>query len=379
MTTHRRRPNRPNIKLGKRREAMASPHLPGHRMSRTELADEVNRALRELYPDDNPAAYEVDGPWIGKLERGDHHWPSDRRRAALRRALKAETDAEIGLHIARGENLLTPPPIVREHATIDTSTPHPARRYNYWLGGKDNFAADRESGDQIARAFPTVVTAARSNRAFLRRAVRYLAENGIRQFLDIGTGLPVPDNTHEIAQRVAPAARVLYVDNDPIVLTHARALLRGHPRGRTGYLEADVSTPRTILASPELAATLNLDRPVALLLVAVLHFIRDDDQALTIVKQLLGALPSGSYLVISHATMDFAAPAEHQVYEQMYAEGRTDARARPKSQISCFFEGLDIVAPGIVTVNDWRAEDLDDPDRPTSAEVAIYGAVGRVP
>ena len=370
---------RRNLKLEARREHMPSPHRQGQHMSRTELADEVNRALYVLYPNDDPTAFEVDGAWIGKLELGIHRWPTDKRRAALRYVLKVEADAEIGLYIARGANRVNPPPVYREHATIDTSTPHPARRYNYWLGGKDNFAVDRESGDQIGRAFPTVVTAARANRAFLRRAVRYLAENGIHQFLDVGTGLPVPDNTHEIAQRVAPASRVLYVDNDPIVLTHARALLTGSPLGRTGYLEADVRTPKAILNSPELASTINLDRPVGLLLVAVLHFIRDDDQALSIVRDLLRALPSGSYLAVSHATMDFAAPEGHVLYEQMYAAGRTDARARPKSQMARFFEGLDVVAPGIVTVNDWHADDLHDSDRPTSAEVAIYGALGRIP
>jgi hypothetical protein len=305
--------------------------------------------------------------------------PSDKRRAASRRVLGVDIDAEIGLYIARGKNPLDTTGIQREHVVIDTSTPHPARRYNYWLGGKDHFAADRESGDQIARAFPTVVTAARANRAFLRRAVGYLAEHGIRQFLDIGTGLPVPDNTHEVAQRVAPASRVLYVDNDPIVLTHARALLTGDPRGRTDYLQADLRDPRAILDSPQLQDTLNLGEPVGLLLVAVAHFIRDDDEALAVVRQLVEVLPSGSYLVGSHCTMDFATAAESAVYEQMYADGHTDARARPRSQFSRFFDGFEILEPGIVAVSDWHAEDLDDPDRPSPADVAIYGAVGRMP
>jgi hypothetical protein len=152
---------------------------------------------------------------------------------------------------------------------LDTSVAHPARRYNYWLGGKDHFAADRESGDLLAAAFPTARIAARENRDFLRRSVRYLATAGIRQFLDIGTGLPVPDNTHEIAQRMAPDARVVYVDNDPIVMTHARALTVDTPPGRTGYIEADLREPESILGHPQLRDTLDLDQPVALLLVAV--------------------------------------------------------------------------------------------------------------
>jgi hypothetical protein len=155
---------------------------------------------------------------------------------------------------------------------MDTSVAHPARRYNYWLGGKDHFGADRESGDLLAAKFPTARVAALENRAFLRRTVRHLTEAGIRQFLDIGTGLPVPDNTHEVAQRV------LYVDNDPIVMTHARALTVGAPQGRTGYVEADLRDPGAILAHPELRTVLSLDRPVALLLVAVLHFLHHDQR-----------------------------------------------------------------------------------------------------
>src|SRR3954453_13107577 len=156
---------------------------------------------------------------------------------------------------------------------MNTSVAHPTRRYNYWLGGKDHFAADRESGDLLANAFPTARIAAQENRDFLRRSVRFLAESGGRQFLDIGTGLPVPDNTHEIAQRIAPESRGPYVDNDPIVMTHSRALTIGTPAGRTGSLEADLRDPEAILGHPELKAVLDLGEPVALLLVAVLHFL----------------------------------------------------------------------------------------------------------
>ncbi|GIE92437.1 O-Methyltransferase involved in polyketide biosynthesis [Actinoplanes regularis] len=261
---------------------------------------------------------------------------------------------------------------------IDTSVPHPARRYNYWLGGKDHFAADRESGDAIARAFPIVVELARANRAFLRRAVTFLSEQGVRQFLDIGTGLPAPDNTHEVAQRIAPDARVVYVDNDPIVMTHARALLQGDPRGRTAYLEADLRDPEAILGHPALKETLDLTRPVALLLVAVLHFVHDDEQVAAVVRRLRDALPSGSYLVLTHGTMDFSSPEGIRAYEQMFARGGTDVRARSRSMIETYLTGLEIVEPGIVRVSDWRAEDRPE-DRPVSDNLGIYSVVARKP
>ncbi|MEU4239607.1 SAM-dependent methyltransferase [Actinoplanes sp. NPDC026619] len=259
---------------------------------------------------------------------------------------------------------------------FDTSVAHPARRYNYWLGGKDHFAADRESGDLLAKAFPTALIAARENRDFLRRSVRFLASQGVQQFLDIGTGLPVPDNTHEIAQRIDPTARVLYADNDPIVMTHSRALTIGSPEGRTGYVEADVRAPEVILGHPELKAVLDLSEPVALLLVAVLHFVHDDDEATRVVGELLAALPPGSYLVASNLTLDYAPPAQVAKHEELLASGRTDARARNRAEFGRFFEGLELVDPGIVAVSDWRpaAE-----ERPSAQDVAIYGAVGRLP
>ncbi|MFI5890442.1 SAM-dependent methyltransferase [Actinoplanes sp. NPDC051513] len=259
---------------------------------------------------------------------------------------------------------------------MNTSVAHPARRYNYWLGGKDHFAADRESGDLLAKAFPTARVAALENREFLRRTVKFLADSGIRQFLDIGTGLPVPDNTHEIAQRVAPESRVLYVDNDPIVMTHSRALTIGTPEGRTGYVEADLRSPEAILDHAELRSVLDLTEPVALLLVAVLHFLHDDAQAITVVRRLLDALPSGSYLVASNLTLDFAPPEQVAKHEELLASGRTDARARDKSEFARFFDTLELVEPGIVAASDWRpAHD----ERPTAQDVAIYGAVGRKP
>ncbi|MFF5296554.1 SAM-dependent methyltransferase [Paractinoplanes globisporus] len=259
---------------------------------------------------------------------------------------------------------------------IDTSVPHPARRYNYWLGGKDHFAADRQSGDAIAAAFPIVVELARANRAFQRRSVAFLAQQGIRQFLDIGTGLPAPDNTHEVAQRAAPDSRVVYVDNDPIVMSHARALLQGDPRGRTAYIEADLRDPSAILRHPALRDTLDLNRPVGLLLISVLHFVHDEDQAATAVRTLMAALPAGSYLALSHGTMDFSTDAGVEAYEKMFAEGRTDVRARTQPVIRGFFEGSALVEPGMVAVSDWRAED-EPSQRPVSADLGIYAAVGR--
>ncbi|MFI1192361.1 SAM-dependent methyltransferase [Micromonospora sp. NPDC020750] len=264
---------------------------------------------------------------------------------------------------------------------FDTSVPHPARRYNYWLGGKDNFAVDRESGDRIAAAYPAIRTLARENRAFLQRAVRYLAaEAGVRQFLDIGTGIPTADNTHEVAQAVAPESRVLYADNDPMVLAHARALLTSSPAGTTAYLDADLRDPERILAADELHRTLDLSRPVALLLVAVAHFLTDADRPYEVVGRLVEALPSGSYLVLSHVTIDLM-PAE--VVERMRVElaARTverEAVPRSRAEFSRFFDGLDLVEPGVVPVTQWRAE-VPESERPPLAEASIYGAVARKP
>ena len=198
-------------------------------------------------------------------------------------------------------------------APIDTSVAHPARRYNYLLGGKDNFEADRRSAHEIEARHPTARLSAQENRRFLHRATRFMARQGIDQFLDIGTGIPVSPNTHEIAQEIDPAARVVYVDNDPLVLVHARALLTSDPRGRTAYLDADLREPERILADPQLRATLDLSRPVGLLLVAVLHFLRDDDDPRGVIGTLVGALAPGSLVVATHAT------PEHMPAEQVAA------------------------------------------------------------
>jgi hypothetical protein len=207
---------------------------------------------------------------------------------------------------------------------IDTSRPHSARVYDYMIGGKNNFAADRETAAQVLRHSPNAHTAARENRAFLGRAVRYLtAEAGIRQFLDIGTGLPTTGNVHQVAQAVTPSSRVVYVDNDPLVLAHARALLTSSPEGRTAYIQADLRDPKAILDDPATRDILDLGQPVALMLVAVLHFMPDEYQPAALIATLVDALPSGSYVVASHAT------SEH--YE------RSNARRRPTGRPECRF------------------------------------------
>jgi hypothetical protein len=259
---------------------------------------------------------------------------------------------------------------------IDTSTAHPARRYNYWLGGKDNFAADRASGDAIEAAMPSIRLMAVENRMFLGRAVRYLAEQGIDQYLDIGTGIPAPGNTHEVAQSVIPSARIVYVDNDPIVLTHARALLTSRPTGANAYLDADLREPDAILRHPDLAATLDLSRPVALMLVAVLHFIRDDEDPHRIVRRLIDALPSGSYVVATHSTWEYQSP---EAIAELTANNR-DGRFAPRTgaQLAGLLEGLEFVEPGLVSVSRWRAGDAPQP-RPSIEDVSCNGIVARIP
>jgi trans-aconitate methyltransferase len=259
---------------------------------------------------------------------------------------------------------------------IDTSTPHPARRYNYFLGGKDNFAADRESGEELARAFPGVRESALANRAVLQRIVRYLAaEAGVRQFLDIGTGLPTADNTHQVAQAVAPTSRIVYVDNDPLVLTHARALLTSSDEGATAYIEADIREPDTILHSAILREVLDLTQPVAVMLIAVLHFIQDDNAVNSIVQRLTDALPSGGFLAVTHTTWDLLAPEVLAQVRAMTDADRVDAWPRTRDQIQGFFDGLDLIDPGVVPTTQWRP----DPDtvQYDLRNVAAWAAVGR--
>jgi hypothetical protein len=258
---------------------------------------------------------------------------------------------------------------------IDTGTAHPARVHNCWLGGKDNFAADREAAQAAIDANPGIVASARAGRAFLARTVRYLvAEAGVRQFLDIGTGLPSASNTHEVAQAVAPESRVVYVDNDPIVLTHARALLSSTPEGATAYLDADLREPDLILKSA--ARTLDLNQPVALLLLMILHLIPDGECPGKIVERLLSALPAGSYLVLAHPASDVqpAATAEmtRRLNERM---GGTVGTLRTRGEVAGYFDGLELVEPGLVQPQQWRP----DPTADAPTEVAAWCGVARKP
>jgi hypothetical protein len=260
---------------------------------------------------------------------------------------------------------------------IDTSVAHPARRYDYWLGGKDNFAVDRESGDAIAAAYPGTVIAARENRKFMRRAVGFLASGaGIRQFLDVGTGIPTSPNLHEVVQGVDPGAKVVYVDNDPIVLTHAHALLTGTDDGVTTYIDADVREPGTILE--EARKTLDFDQPIALTLLAIMHFVSDADGAHRLVAELVDALPSGSYLALSHATGDFIPPHIVAEMAKRDATSKSPVVGRTRAEFARFFTGLDLVEPGIVTVARWR-EETEEGERPADDTVSFYGAVARKP
>jgi S-adenosyl methyltransferase len=258
-------------------------------------------------------------------------------------------------------------------ADLDTTVAHPARVYDYWLGGKDNFAADREAAEQVIAANPNVLPGVRANRAFLGRAVRYLAgEAGIRQFLDIGTGLPTADNTHEVAQQTAPDSRIVYVDNDPIVLAHARALLTSTPQGATAYVDSDLHDSAGLLRSA--AGTLDFSQPVAVMLLMILQYIPDEDDPWGIVRTLLDAVPSGSYLVVSDtaADIDAAAVAESaRRYNQRL--GAVRQTRRNQAEFSRFFAGLDLVEPGVVPLPQWRLE-------PAARErIPAYAAVGRKP
>ena len=251
----------------------------------------------------------------------------------------------------------------RDLPKIDTTKAHPARIYDAWLGGKDNFAADREAAELALQAYPALAEAIQSNRAFLGRAVRFLVGAGVRQFLDIGTGLPAADNTHEVAQREAPDSRIVYVDNDPIVLRHAQALLTSTPEGACDYIQADLSAPETILA--DAARTLDFDRPVALMLLAVLQFALDEQDPYGLVSRLTAALPPGSYLVISHPTDDFNPNRGESmtVYNERSVE---QAVVRDKAQTARFFDGLDLLDPGVVPVAEWRPDSDATAAKPSS-------------
>ena len=253
---------------------------------------------------------------------------------------------------------------------LNESVPHSARVWNYWLGGKDNFAADRAVGDQVAAVFPEIVDAARHTRAFLGRAVTYLAgEQKIRQFLDIGTGLPTVDNTHQVAQRVAPESRIVYVDNDPLVLTHARALLTNTGEGVTQYISRDLSdTEGVILDAGE---TLDFTKPIALMMLGVMGHVEDPAEARAIVQRLVARLPRGSYLVMSDGTATSERVIEsHRQYNE---SGAVPYHLREVADFTAFFDGLELVEPGVVPIPQWR------PDADGHAEVDGYAAVAHKP
>jgi hypothetical protein len=268
------------------------------------------------------------------------------------------------------ENALSPS---EDHPKLDTKVPQSARVWNYWLGGKDNFAADREIGDQIRQMNPHIAEIAVAQRAFLVRTVTYLArEAGIRQFLDIGTGLPTANNTHEVAQSVAPQSRIVYVDHDPLVLVHARALLVGTPQGATDYIDADLRDPEKILQ--EAAKTLDFTRPVALILLGISGHITDDGEMRGILRRLLAAVPSGSYLALCDDTNVIYPEAMDEMIRQWNESGENPRVNRTPERLARFFDGLEILEPGVVSVTRWRPDPAEAGDIP---EVDDFGGVGR--
>jgi hypothetical protein len=257
-------------------------------------------------------------------------------------------------------------------ARLNTEVPHSARIWNYLLGGKDNYPADRAAGDKVSEVFPGMVDITRQSRAFIGRSVRYMAgEAGIRQYLDIGTGLPTVDNTHEIAQRVAPESRIVYVDNDPLVLVHAQALLTSSPEGATDYIDADVRDPDHILR--EAARTLDLSRPVGLMLMGILGLVPDYDEARAVVRRLLDALVPGSFLGLNDGATTDPAYVE-AIRRHNTAEGVAPYTPRSPEQIAGYFEGLELLEPGVVSCSRWRLEATPWGE---PAEVPVFGGVGR--
>ncbi|MDV7221715.1 SAM-dependent methyltransferase [Streptomyces prunicolor] len=257
---------------------------------------------------------------------------------------------------------------------LNTGVAHNARVWNYWIGGKDNYEIDQRVGEHVAGMFPVIREVARADRDFLGRAVRFLAtERGVRQFLDIGTGLPTVDNTHEIAQRVAPDARIVYVDNDPLVLIHARTLLTSTPEGVTDYIDADVHDPAAIVQRA--ADTLDFDRPVAVMMLGILNFILDTEEARQAVRRVMASVPSGSFLVLTHPTFDADLGGEGNVPAmEFWNENATPPiTARSREDVAAFFEGLDLLDPGLVPCSRWR------PDSDSPAVVPQFGAVAVKP
>ncbi|MGW1892637.1 SAM-dependent methyltransferase [Streptomyces sp. NPDC002004] len=259
---------------------------------------------------------------------------------------------------------------------ISSNIAHNARVWNYWLGGKDHYLVDQQVGDRVTSMYPSIGEVARADRAFLGRAVGHLAGRvGIRQFLDIGTGLPTVDNTHEVAQRIAPDARIVYVDNDPIVLTHARALLTSSPEGATSYVDADAHDPDAILRAA--AATLDFDKPVAIMMLGILNFILDTGEATAVVRRLIDGVPSGSHLVITHPTLELGGEGNAEAMRFWNENATPPITARSSAEVRGFLQGLDLLEPGLVSCARWRATaDADGAEPPL---VAQFGAVARKP
>jgi S-adenosyl methyltransferase len=258
---------------------------------------------------------------------------------------------------------------------IDTTVSHSARIWDYWLKGKDNYAVDREVGDRIEEMLPDIVRQAREDRLFLGRVVRYLAgEAGIRQFLDIGTGLPTADNTHQVAQRVAPESKIVYVDNDPLVLAHARALLTSTPEGTTDYIHADMHDPGNILAGA--GRTLDFGQPVAITMLGVLWHVMDNDEAYAIVGHLMEVMPSGSYLALNHPTLEVTGEKMATAIQYWNQYGKPPGTHRTPDELARFFDGMELVEPGVVSITRWRPEATASGE---PEEIDQFGGVGRKP
>jgi len=268
------------------------------------------------------------------------------------------------------------PPRALPSRGADLDRPNPARIYDYALGGRANFAADRAAFDALAAVYPDTALAARANRAFLRRAVAFLASQGIDQFLDVGSGLPTAGNVHEVARAVNPAARVVYVDNDPVAVRFSRQLLAEEKIPGVAAIEADLRDPAAILAHPRTRALLDLDRPVALLLMTVLHFISDDDEARQGLRELTEAVSPSSYLAITHATLE-GAPEAFARCAQLYEETTRPLGLRPRAAVESFFAGFALVEPGLVYVPAWQPDGTDDPLRDEPERASNWAGVGR--
>jgi hypothetical protein len=257
---------------------------------------------------------------------------------------------------------------------LRTDIPHPARMYDFYLGGKDNFAADRAAAARVVELLPSAPAGSRANRRFLGRAVRHAAGLGIRQFLDIGTGIPASNNTHEVAQAAAPDAHVVYVDNDPIVLAHARALLTSAPEGRTAYIDADFHSPETILGAPQTKDLIDFSQPVALLVVALLHFVADAAEPHAILDRYKAALAPGSALILTHGTGELMDPEIAAGITGTYQKAGLNIVSRTRVQVQAFFEGFEMVEPGVVPVHEWHPE-VEDDFAMTREEIAGYAGM----